>query len=104
MVYSHHQALVDEFRLRAKAQDRVPTAAQELAEQYPAVTEELKNTRQQLARERKLTAYPRRTTVELAIEVVNLRRDQEDAAGATVVPMPRRRGPGRRFPPAGPDS
>ncbi|MFF0400129.1 hypothetical protein ACFYSJ_30950 [Streptomyces sp. NPDC005248] len=65
------------------------------------MTEELKESRQQLAEERKLTAYLRRTTVELAIEVENLRRDQEDALDATVVPMARRRGPGRRFPSAG---
>ncbi|MFF3494305.1 hypothetical protein ACFYWS_23470 [Streptomyces sp. NPDC002795] len=104
VVYPHHQDLVDEFRLCAQAQDRVPTAAQELAERYAAVTEELKETTQQLAKERKLTAYLRRTTVELAIEAENLRRDQEDAADATVVSMQRRRGPGRRFPPSGPGS
>lgn len=104
VVYPLHQDLVDEFRLRAKAQDRVPTAAQELAERYAAVVEELKETKRQLATERQLTAYLRRTTVELAIEVENLRREQEDAADATVVPMPRRPGPGRRFSPASPES
>ncbi|WP_406732546.1 hypothetical protein [Streptomyces sp. NBC_01794] len=96
VVYPQHH-LVDEFRLRVKAQGRVPTAAQELAERYAAVVEELKEAKQQLAAEEQLTAFLRRTTVELSIEVENLRREQEDAADATVVHMPRRRGPGRRF-------
>ncbi|MFF4353893.1 hypothetical protein [Streptomyces sp. NPDC001530] len=97
VVYPQHQDLVDEFRLRAKAQERVPTAAQELAERYAAVVEELKETKQQLAAEQQLTAFLRRTTVEPSIEVENLRREQEDATDATVVRMPRPRGPGRRF-------
>ncbi|MET4644468.1 hypothetical protein ABID95_004217 [Streptomyces atratus] len=101
VVYPHHQDLLDEFRLRAKAQGRVPTAAQELAERYAVVVEELKETKQQLAAERQLTAFLRRTVVELSVEVENVRRDQEDALDATVVPMARRRGPGRRFPSAG---
>lgn len=63
VVYPHHQDLVNEFRLRAQAQDRVPTAAQELAARHAAVTEELKEAKQQLAEERKLTAYLRRTAV-----------------------------------------
>ena len=104
VVYPHHQGLVDEFQLRAKAQGRVPTAAQELAERYATVVEELKETKQQLVAERELTAFLRRTVVELSVEVEHVRRDQEDALDATVVPMPRRRGPGRRFPPAGPGS
>ncbi|MFF8418839.1 hypothetical protein ACIQ9I_14625 [Streptomyces sp. NPDC094461] len=103
VVYPHHQDLVDEFRLRAQAQDRVPTAAQELAERYAAVVDELKETKQQLVAERELTAFLRRTAVELAVEVENLRRDQEDAADATVVSMPRRRGPGRRSLSANPE-
>ncbi|MFH8681246.1 hypothetical protein [Streptomyces lydicus] len=97
VVYPHHQDLVDEFRLRAKAQGRVPTAAQELAERYAAAVEELAATKQQLAEERELTAFLRRTVVELSIEVENVRREQEDALDATVVHLPRRRGPGRRF-------
>jgi hypothetical protein len=75
----------------------VPTAAQELAERYAAVVKELKETKQQLAAEQQLTAYLRRTNVELSIEVENLRREQEDAADATVVRLPRRRGPVRRY-------
>ncbi len=97
VVYPQHQALVDEFRLKAKAQDRVPTAAQELAERYAAVVAELKEAKQRLASEQQLTAFLRRTAVELSIEVENLRREQEDAADATVMHMPRRRGPARRF-------
>ncbi|MFD3580995.1 hypothetical protein [Streptomyces sp. NPDC058683] len=42
VVYPQHQNLVDEVRLRAKAQDRVPAAAQELAERYATVVEALK--------------------------------------------------------------
>jgi hypothetical protein len=102
VVYPQHHDLVDEFRLRAKAQDRVPTAAQELAERYAAVVEELKETRQLLATEQQLAVFLRRTVVELSIEVENLRRDQEDAADATVVHMPRPRGPRRRFLPMDP--
>ncbi|WP_405810860.1 hypothetical protein OG729_38865 [Streptomyces sp. NBC_00210] len=75
----------------------MPTAAQELAERHAAVVEELKEAKQQRSAERQLTAFMRRTTVELSIEVENLRREQEDAANATVVHMPRRRGAGRRF-------
>lgn len=97
VVHPQHQDLVDEFRLRVKAQGKVPTAVQELAERYAAVVEELKEAQQQSAAEQQLTAFLRRTTVELSIEVENLRREQEDAADATVVRMPRRRGPGRRF-------
>lgn len=104
VVYPQHQDLVDEFRLRVKAQGRVPTVAQELAERHAAAVEELKRTKQQLAAEQQLTAFLRRTTVELSIEVENLRREQEDAADATVVHMPRPRGPRRRFSPTDPGS
>ncbi|MFI6061389.1 hypothetical protein [Streptomyces sp. NPDC051286] len=104
VVYPHHQDLVDEFRLRAKAQDRVPTAAQELAERYTAAVEELKETKRQLAEERQLTAFLRRTVVELSVEAESVRREQEDALDATVVRLPRRRGPGRRLPSATPES
>ncbi|MFF3874185.1 hypothetical protein [Streptomyces sp. NPDC001978] len=104
VVYPQHQDLVDEFRLRAKAQGRVPTAAQELAERHTAVVEELKRVKQQLAAEQQLTAFLRRSTVELSIEVENLRREQEDAADATVVHMPRSRGPRRRYSPTDPGS
>ncbi|WP_217207511.1 hypothetical protein [Streptomyces sp. AC550_RSS872] len=97
VVYPQHQDVVDEFRLRAKVQGSVPTAAQELAERHAAVVEELKRVKQQLEAEQQLTAFLRRTTVELSIEVENLRREQEDAADATVVHMPRSRGPRRRF-------
>ncbi|MCX5389805.1 hypothetical protein [Streptomyces sp. NBC_00094] len=76
----------------------MPTAAQELAERYATVVEELKEAKRQLAAERQLTAFLRRTVVELSVEVENVRRDQEDALDAAVVAMPRRRGPGRRFP------
>jgi len=79
----------------SEGQGRVPTAAQELAERYAAVVEELKETKQQLAAEQQLTAYLRRTNVEPSIEVENLRREQEDAADATVVRLPRRRDPVR---------
>lgn len=104
VVYPQHQDLVDEFRLRAKAQGRVPTAAQELAERHAGVVEELKRAKQQLLAEQQLTAFLRRTNVELSIEVENLRREQEDAADATVVHMPRPRGPRRRFSPTDPGS
>jgi hypothetical protein len=104
VVYPQHQALVDEFRLKAKAQDRVPTATQELAERYAAVVAELKEAKQRLASEQQLTAFLRRTAVELSIEVENLRREQEDAADATVVHLPRPRGPRRRFMPTDPET
>ncbi|MFI6764415.1 hypothetical protein [Streptomyces sp. NPDC050355] len=71
---------------------------------HAAVVEELKRAKQQLAAEQQLTAFLRRTTVELSIEVENLRREQEDVADATVVHMPRPRGPRRRFSPTDPGS
>jgi hypothetical protein len=95
VVYPRHQDLVDEFRLKVQAQGKVPTVAQELAERYAAVVEELKDTKQQLATERQTNAFLRRITVELSVEVENLRRDHEDALDSTVVQMPRRRGPSR---------
>ncbi|MER5493444.1 hypothetical protein [Streptomyces sp. NPDC002490] len=51
-----------------------------------------------------MTAFLRRTVVELSVEVESVRLEQEDALDATVVRLPRRRGPGRRLPSATPES
>ncbi|MER5409365.1 hypothetical protein [Streptomyces sp. NPDC002769] len=61
--------------------------------QAPALPEELTRVKQQLSAVRQLTAFLPRTTVELSIEVENPRREQEEAADATVVRTPRPRGP-----------
>ncbi|MCX5129431.1 hypothetical protein [Streptomyces sp. NBC_00347] len=90
VVYPRHQGLVDEFRLRAKAQGVVPTAMQDLAAKYSEVLAELEETKALLAEERELSAYLRRSAVELSIEVENVLREQEEAEDAAVVPFPRR--------------
>lgn len=88
VVYPEHQQLVDQFRLQVKAQDRVPTAMQDLVARHQATLAELAATKELLAGERRSTAYLRRIAAELSAELENLHREQE-ASVATVVPLPR---------------
>lgn len=88
VVYPEHQNLVDEFRLKAKARNHVPTATQELAAKHEAAAAELARTKELLAIERQGTAYLRRVAVELSIELENARLELRQQS-ADVVPLRR---------------
>lgn len=88
VVYPLHQDLVDQFRLQVKAQGHVAAAAQDLAERHEEALAQLAKAKQQLERERELTAFLRRVVAELSVELENIRREQQAIAEETVVPFP----------------
>ena len=85
VVYPVHQGLVDEFRLRVKAQNVVPTAMQDLADERDRLQEELTEARTSLAAEQSMTAYLRRLVAELSVELECTRLEQEQSADSSVV-------------------
>lgn len=100
VVYPVHQRLVDEFRLRVKAQNVVPTAMQDLVNERDRLQDELTEARTSLAAEQSMTAYLRRLVAELSVELECIRLEQEQSADSSVVHLLRphdqlrlRRGP-----------
>lgn len=98
IVYDHPD-LVDDFKLRARAQQAVPTSLQKIMDEKAALQAELTATKDALAHEQKSGAYLRRVIAEMSIELENKREQQtSNAEQAPVTPVPlARRGRGRLF-------
>jgi hypothetical protein len=95
VVYEHAD-LVDDFKLRARAQAAVPTSIQKIMDERAALKEELSTTKAALAREQESGAYLRRVIAEMSIELETL-REQQAGGNQAPVPLPARRGRGRLF-------
>jgi uncharacterized protein YigA (DUF484 family) len=89
IVYAHRD-LVDQFKARVKNQNSTPAAMQALADHNAALTNQLRDLTDDLARERTRTATIRRLAAELSLELQQA-RDELNAASA--VPALHRRSP-----------
>ncbi|MGW3622560.1 hypothetical protein [Streptomyces sp. NPDC000880] len=85
IVYRHTD-LVQDFQARAKAQDSIPTAMQELADENRKVKAEADDLRDELRQERARTKTMRMIIAELSLELEQAKAELEGASGVARLP------------------
>ncbi|MFE8005950.1 hypothetical protein [Streptomyces sp. NPDC057418] len=93
VVYGDHKELVDEFRVRARAQNFTPQVVQSMAEENIVLRETLAKIKRELAAERERVHALVRAATELSLELEQTR--EELAAAQQVTRLPGPRGTGR---------
>jgi hypothetical protein len=86
VVYADHQAVVEEFRVRVKAQNSTPAAMQKMADSYDTATRDLAAAKDELAKERATTAALRRVIAELTLELEQAHEELREATKVTRLP------------------
>ncbi|MEU2248523.1 hypothetical protein [Streptomyces sp. NPDC019224] len=89
VVYGDHKDLIEEFQARVKAQNAVPAAVEQVAEQNRALKEEVASLKADLAAERQRNKVLAKVAVELSLELEQVREELAGDSKVARLPMPR---------------
>jgi hypothetical protein len=86
VVYGDHRDLVEEFQARVKAQNAVPAAVEQVAEQNRTLKEEVARLKADLAAEREKNKVFAKVAVELSLELEQAREELAEASAIARLP------------------